>query len=525
MWIYPTPGLTAGLGTAFAMNTFAGGNVISLSLDRGSNVYVFKDTDKWTGQGKRSLQKVPQYQWHWVAMTLEMGTATAVPGQPAAGHSCIVKVYMGAKAAGASASTMVPDMVLSVNDAALQLPILQTAGKFSIGTEWDQDMGSDWLCGMVHEFRAWNNALAQQELSFVMRQPIAQPTGPENRFLVAYLQLQEGKGTTTADSSSSHMTATLHGATWVSTFTPYDQLPEVSDTHDRSVMLDGRRGFIVGDSATKKLPVQVTALTVMAWALPNAEGLTEQEGCVVAFNKATGDNENMVCYDSASSMFYYKDNKKNVYMGAGECGTSPPGVWHHIAYTIDPSNNGVLYIDAEPKATFKSSIRPSSTSRFSMGQEWDGNAHVNLRDSNHFAGAIDEVAIYDRALTGDEIKAAYGVVHIALPAPGMLAYWTFDEGIGRLSHDKSGNGNTAILRRGTHWFTGHSVSIASWGTYLTRLVLAIIGLGGLSMLFSKRDQVLDTLADLAGSLFPSAKGYKVVPQGEEFGGLLDGEEN
>ena len=86
---------------------------------------------------------------------------------------------MGAKAAGASASTMVPDMVLSVNDAAMQLPILQTAGKFSIGTEWDQDMGSDWLCGMVHEFRAWNNALAQQELSFVMRQPIAQPTGPE----------------------------------------------------------------------------------------------------------------------------------------------------------------------------------------------------------------------------------------------------------------------------------------------------------------------------------------------------------
>ena len=85
-------------------------------------------------------------------------------------------------------------------------------------------------------------------------------------------------------------------------------------------------------------------------------------------------------------MFYYKDNKKNVYMGAGECGTSPPGVWHHIAFTIDASNNGVLYIDAEPKATFKSSIRPSGTSRFSMGQEWDGNAYVNLRsvDASQF---------------------------------------------------------------------------------------------------------------------------------------------
>jgi hypothetical protein len=90
----------------------------------------------------------------------------------------------------------------------------------------------------------------------------------------------------------------------------------------------------------------------MAWALPDAEGLTEPEGCVVAFNARTGENQNMVCYDSKSSMFYYKDNKKNVYMGAGECGTSPPGVWHHIAFTIDASNNGVLYIDAEPKVCF-----------------------------------------------------------------------------------------------------------------------------------------------------------------------------
>ena len=68
------------------------------------------------------------------------------------------------------------------------------------------------------------------------------------------------------------------------------------------------------------------------------------------------------------------------------------------------------------------------------------------------------------------------------------------------------------------------IDIAGQEAMLASRVL-IIGLGGLSMLFSKRDQVLDTLADLAGSLFPSAKGYKVVPQGEEFGGLLDGEEN
>ena len=74
------------------------------------------------------------------------------------------------------------------------------------------------------------------------------------------------------------------------------------------------------------------------------------------------------------------------------------------------------------------------------------------RDSNHFAGAIDEVAVFNRALSGDEIKAAYGVVHLSMPQAGLVAYWTFDEGVGRQSADKSGFGNHAILRRGTQWY-------------------------------------------------------------------------
>ena len=85
-------------------------------------------------------------------------------------------------------------------------------------------------------------------------------------------------------------------------------------------------------------------------------------------------------------MFYYKDSKSVSYMGAGECGISEPGKWHHVAFTIDGNSNGVLYVDAQPKATFKSSVRPTTTSRFSMGQEWDGDMFVNLRSSNHFAG-------------------------------------------------------------------------------------------------------------------------------------------
>eukprot|EP01052_Picozoa_sp_SAG31_P024054 SAG31_NODE_2021_length_6647_cov_2.271839_8_plen_140_part_00 len=98
-------------------------------------------------------------------------------------------------------------------------------------------------------------------------------------------------------------------------------------------------------------------------------------------NVEQGGNQNMICYDTKMKMFYYKDDKKSVYMGAKNCGTSLPNEWHQVAFTIDANDNGVLYIDAEPKATFKTTVRPQRDSHFSMGQEWDGDSFTNLRPS------------------------------------------------------------------------------------------------------------------------------------------------
>ena len=199
--------------------------------------------------------------------------------------------------------------------------------RFSVGTEWDDNEGSDWFCGMVDELRIWDIAWQATELAFYMRSKIADPTSQNNMHLVGYFPFAEGKGTTSADLSNSKLVANLKGATWIETATPYEVVVDVNDKVDRSVRVDGKRGYIVGDSAVAKLPPQVTGLTVMAWALPDKAGWSEQKGCVFAFNSATGENENMLCYDTKSSMFYYKDSKSVSYMGAGECGISEPGKW------------------------------------------------------------------------------------------------------------------------------------------------------------------------------------------------------
>eukprot|EP01052_Picozoa_sp_SAG31_P024057 SAG31_NODE_2021_length_6647_cov_2.271839_11_plen_136_part_00 len=63
MWVYPTPGLSSGLGSIFSFNTATGDNVMSLALDRGANTYEFKDTGAHGGtHGARSGSRVPQHQ-------------------------------------------------------------------------------------------------------------------------------------------------------------------------------------------------------------------------------------------------------------------------------------------------------------------------------------------------------------------------------------------------------------------------------------------------------------------------------
>jgi hypothetical protein len=61
-----------------------------------------------------------------------------------------------------------------------------------------------------------------------------------------------------------------------------------------------------------------------------------------------------------------------------------------------------------------------------------------------FNGLIDQLAIYDRALSSEEIQAN---MHDRLTGdePGLVAYWDFDEGQGQIVYDLSGNGNNGQL--------------------------------------------------------------------------------
>ena len=81
-----------------------------------------------------------------------------------------------------------------------------------------------------------------------------------------------------------------------------------------------------------------------------------------------------------------------------------PAGWHHVAVTIDEATMGMaLYLDGEKVATGTTSTLPREL----------GNTNLNYLgksqwDDPYLPGSLDEVRIYNRALSGQEILYLVG---------------------------------------------------------------------------------------------------------------------
>jgi hypothetical protein len=77
------------------------------------------------------------------------------------------------------------------------------------------------------------------------------------------------------------------------------------------------------------------------------------------------------------------------------------GTWYHAVGTLDSSANGRLYLNGSQIGLTTTLQTPNSTtkSQLAIGEA--------VRTSDHFEGLIDEVAIFNRALSADEVIGIY----------------------------------------------------------------------------------------------------------------------
>jgi uncharacterized repeat protein (TIGR01451 family) len=106
------------------------------------------------------------------------------------------------------------------------------------------------------------------------------------------------------------------------------------------------------------------------------------------------------CLDGGAANFYLSDTSKKAFSVSGSAITD--GAWHHIAAVRDASADEIrLYVDGQEHETSASySAGFGSSTNVNMG--W-----FNSGSLYRFDGTLDEVAIYDAALSAGEVRQHY----------------------------------------------------------------------------------------------------------------------
>lgn len=252
--------------------------------------------------------------------------------------------------------------------------------------------------------------------------------------LVASFSFDESTGTTVTDGSGSGHVGTIYGAS------------RVEGVRGSSLQFDGVDDWVtVPDAPTLDLS---TGMTLEAWVMPGAmtgwETVLLKERGVEDFAYA------LYAHDGGSLAGGAPVPSGNVRTGGGHqnlrgTSTLPAGVWTHLATTYDGVTQQ-LFVNGVQAAS-----RPQAGSILAS----DGSLRIGGNAAftgEFFEGRLDEVRIYNRALSAEEISASMGGAAPPPPPPppppdpseGLVLRLDFDEPSGDAA-DTSGLGHVGTI--------------------------------------------------------------------------------
>jgi len=253
----------------------------------------------------------------------------------------------------------------------------------------------------------------------------AQTVGP-----VAHYKFDESSGTTAADDSGKGNTGALLNGTLFAA----GQLGNALnlDGTDDHMRVDTTAGLNLSSS-----------MTIAGWLRPDVLGTGYR---TVVFKGAAGARGyGLNVYNGAVNFVKLGPADVNVRSTV----SLTVGSWQHVAVTWSAATDEVkFYRDGTLVQTVTSAadvIAPVDSDDLVVGSWFTG--------GSYFDGLMDDLRIYDRALTASEVGALSSMAPAA-PAAGPVGHWKFDEALGAMTADASGNNNTAGLLNGLLFTAG-----------------------------------------------------------------------
>jgi hypothetical protein len=259
----------------------------------------------------------------------------------------------------------------------------------------------------------------------------------KDKGLVLYLPFEENYGSFTLDWSGYDNSAQIFGASWT-----YGKI-------GRALQFDGVDDYVeVPSSASLS---GLNTITVIAWIYPTKT----TEGTIISKHDNRANREWLIYISPYYYKYVFQVFDENTDTFAEAIGISvEKNKWTHIAGVYD---NGRLqiYCNSELIASTTTNI----TIRATTCPVRIGNRADNAR---YYGGIIDDVRIYNRALSEEEIKDIYlSTVHKFYPIrfahlrtfPGCILNLNFEERTVTIAYDQSGFKNHGTIY-GASWTYG-----------------------------------------------------------------------
>lgn len=257
--------------------------------------------------------------------------------------------------------------------------------------------------GKIDEARVWNVARSAIEVRTNLMKHISTGTG-----LVASYQMSDGSGSSVTDNSGNGHTATVgSGATWV---------PSPIQLTGNALSFDGTDDDVL---ITRKSAHDITtAITLESWVYA-----TKNTGTQNVISKSTNLVNTGYIFPRtddgwATCVFY-------LHIGGAwrTLTVAYPSLnaWHHLAATYDGTMMKV-YIDGTLSGTLAQSGAISSNSNDLVLGNQTG-------FSEYFGGKADDIRVWNVARTQAEIQASMSRELNPATATGLVAYYTFNQGI------------------------------------------------------------------------------------------------
>ena len=208
--------------------------------------------------------------------------------------------------------------------------------------------------------------------------------------LIAHWKFDEGTGTIAGDSAGTNTGTLTNGPTWT------------TGKIGSALSFDGVNDYV--NNITNTVPAYVAggAISISAWVngAPGTDGVIYSEG-----NSNTNTDVFRISrgFANGSKAHLLIRNAGGVRLNVDSASTAFDNTWHHIVYT-DTNGTAKFYVDGIQDATnFNYTPQAIPTNNSTIGAYKRANNSIVVP----FPGKIDDVRLYNRALTASEVQQIF----------------------------------------------------------------------------------------------------------------------